>query len=268
MNEYERGIVPIAELPIVGKVFRELDLAIGEKGLPIASRDFILEHDSKLEVAGRTKEVERILRSEPVLVIANHGHEAETVALYAALLQRDDIYTVGVAAFQGIGPNFSKHLIPVYVRPSSVDPSEMKLSSRIGRALSLGTDMPENAHELNKASIARAAQIISGGGLVVMFPSGARKKNIWSPGVGHLIIGINKDCGAYIVKAHIKGTSNLDFLRLVPGLKKLMPPLRVTFAEPRSVTDYLKEKVDPKELVFQLQDEYTEWLEQEGLAGE
>jgi len=268
MNEYERGIVPISEFPIVGKVFRELDLAIGKKGLPVASRDFILEHGSKLEVVGRTREVEGILKNEPVLVVANHEHEVETMALYAALLQRDDIFTVGVAALQGIGPNFSEHLMPVYVRPSSVDPSEMKLSSRIGRALNLGTDMPENAHELNKASIDRAAQTISDGGLVIMFPSGARKKNIWSPGVGHLMTNINKDCGAYIVKAHIKGASDLDFLRLIPGLKRLMPPLKVTFGKPRRVIDYFKEEVKPKELVAQLQDEYTEWLEQKDLVRE
>ena len=87
MNEYERGIVPIAKFPIVGRIFRELDSAIEEKGLSLASRSFILEHCRKLEVVERTEEVERVLRDEPVLVVANHEHEAETVALYAARLK-------------------------------------------------------------------------------------------------------------------------------------------------------------------------------------
>lgn len=258
-------VLPIVRIPIIGKIakksFKKFDADVGAHGLPKATRELFWQIKSKLEIIGKTKEIEKVLKSKPVLLVVNHEHEAEVIALCASLPDRQSIYLVGQASLKVIGPNFSQHLIPVYVKPSSFDKDEMKLTTRVGKVLNLITNIPENAQELNRKSIEKAGQVISNGGLVVMFPQGARKKSIWYPGVGHLAVSLSKNSDAYLVKAHVKGTSDLDFMRLIPGLKKVMSPLRVTFAKPRRIADYLTEDIDPKSLAKQFQDEYNAWVE-------
>ena len=244
-------------LPMIGNKLKRFNHNINSLGLSRASKLFLSDHRSKLEVEGCSKSLKQIVSTKPVLLIANHEHELETVALAAALPPRNDTYAIGVQALCLLGDGFSKHIIPVYVRPESTSKSEMKLVSRIGRLLGLSTNIPQDAHEFNRKSIDRAARLLSTGALVVIFPSGARKENRWHSGVGHLISKINPAADAFIVMSRISGTSELDLLRLSSTLGRFFPPLKVKFAQPIPLNQY-RQINDPKKIKAHLYQKYCQ----------
>ncbi len=61
------------------------------------------------------KQTQEILTKKPVLIVANHPHEAETLALLASLPQRKDVFMVIASLFMNLAPNADKYFIPVYV---------------------------------------------------------------------------------------------------------------------------------------------------------
>ena len=248
-------------MPIIGKIAKVIDKTIGQQGLAAAAHELLTMMKTKLTVKKYSEAVDSVIQTGQVLVLGNHEHMLEVVALLAAMPNRKEIYTVGVAGLKGVGPNFAKHLLPVHIRPASITAHEMKLTSRIGRALGLGVAVPPNAQEINAQSIRIAAELISNGAMVIMFPSGVRKSNsVWSAGVGYVVDQISRKDESSIIFAHINGASNHDVLRLVPGIRKFLPKFTVAFSEPITVSELPFTKMKPKQMVEYLHREYISWL--------
>ncbi len=66
-------------------------------------RKLAQRYQTKFEVYGFDKETENILKTQPVVIAANHPYELETMALIAALPKREDAYLI-------INPDFY-HLV-------------------------------------------------------------------------------------------------------------------------------------------------------------
>ena len=253
--------LPIQRMPLIGNIAKMIDRIIGQQGLAAAAHELLTMMKTKLTVKKYSEAVDNVIQTGQVLVLGNHEHMLEVVALLAAMPNRKDIYTVGVAGLKGFGPNFAKHLLPVHIRPASITAHEMKLTSRIGRALGLGVAVPPNAQEINAQSIRIAAELISNGAMVIMFPSGVRKTNsVWSVGVGYLVDQIARKDKTSIVFAYVTGASNLDFLRLIPGIRCLLPKFSVTLSTPIAIKDLPVTKGSPKQIAKYLHSEYISWV--------
>jgi len=241
-------------IPIAGRIKRQFDIDIGELGVQQTFAKWVaVAGEGKLSIRGKDDHVKEILREKPVVVIGNHPSFAEILTVAASLEPRDDMYGIGISLFLGIGPNMSKHVFR----------EQQKLLVRVGYILHLGPRIrPDEAHKKNIESISQAADAVRKGSLVGIFPEGIRsgKNSKWSNGVGHLLLGIGKGSNGYLIFVYSDGVSNWDYLRVVPGIKKLIPPVSVTFAKPRTIADALEESTDPREITRKLQEEYNNWV--------
>lgn len=91
-----------------------------------------------------------------------------------------------------------------------------------------------------------------------MFPGRRAVDNRWFSGIGYLLKGAKTDKKIYVVMAYIQGTSDLDYLRIIPGLSKFLPEIKVTFNYPQEVNDILDK--NPKEITSILEEEYNDWI--------
>ena len=261
MDETGEKYKPLNEIPVFGGLIKNFDKIVGDKGLQGAMAELVERTGSKLEVRGKEK-VEEVLAKKPVLVVANHPYDAEMIPLIASLPPREDIHIIGGSDFVGIGPNLKKHLIPVYVA-GHIQTERQKLSTRmIGRFQFGPRPSPEKARSLNREAINNASQKIREGGMVILFPAGLRGKQAkWFSGIGHLLGKLGEDSNAHIVNAYVKGTSNLDPLRLAPGIRRFLPSLKVTFANSQNIGNLIKKENSPGKLTRLLQDDYNQWVQ-------
>jgi hypothetical protein len=115
----------------------------------------------------------------------------------------------------------------------------------------------EEGRKKNIESIKLAAEKINSGGLVIIFPDGGARKD-WFNGIGHLIHGVKNKKNSFVLRAHIKGTSNWDWLRLIPIMNKIFPEFKVNFAMPLRM-DSIKQE-DQKMTTKFLEKKYWRWL--------
>lgn len=243
------------------KLFWNVDEMIGKMGLVLTTQEILAKTKSKFEVRGLSDKTYEILQNSPIILVANHEFEAEVVALPASLPDRNDVYFIGTVDMNSIGENFAKHMIPVYVRTPLKEVKNMKLSSKMGTALGLRAKLPDKeAHEFNMRSMQTAVEKIFEGSLIIIFPQSTRCDGSWYSGVGYLMRDTKEKEGCYLAKAHIEGLSNLDVFRLIPGIRKLLPTIKVTFDEPKLITHYTDKEPDPKKIVKILQSEYEGWV--------
>lgn len=207
---------------------------------------------------GKDEEVLNVLKNKPVVVVSNHPAESDVPVLLSSLSNRKDFYLVINSSFCNIGKNIDKHLLPVHIVQRLFDSNKLNLRLRLLRAIHK-TDLldKETAQQKNRESINNASEKINRGGLVTIFPAAGSKDNKWFSGVGHIISGINKNREAFIVMAHIKGTSDWDYLRIIPGIRKLLPKIEVHFAKPIKINEV--KRLDPKETVARIEEKYKVW---------
>lgn len=249
-------------IPIISGIKRQFDRDIGDMGIQQAFAKWVaIAGEGKLSIRGKDDYVREILREKPVIVVGNHPSFAEILTTVASLEPRDDIYGLGISLFLGIGPNISRHVFPVY-RTKQMSSERQKLLVKAGYLLNLGPNIPpEEAHEKNIESVNNAAEAVRKGGLVVIFPHGIRAgKERWSRGVGHLISKIGRQTDSYLIFVYSEGVSNWDYLRLVPGVKKLIPPASITFSQPRTIDSVLDQTDDPRFLTEKLKEDYDVWI--------
>jgi len=132
--------------------------------------------------------------------------------------------------FVGLLENMDKHLIPVYVT-HSLKESKFDIKERLFFWMTGKKILNKEESQIkNKASIKKAGKILKSGGVVIIYPGPNIKDGLWFPGVGYLIDEAKSNKKIKVLMAHIEGTSKWDYIRLIPGVAKLMPNFRVTFS--------------------------------------
>jgi hypothetical protein len=203
-------------------------------------------------------EIDEILTKGSGVLVASHPAEFDVLAILAAIKNRKDVFLIINSHFTKLMPNLDKNLIPVYVYNKSKGNFGGKLKAEIfnffHRIEKLSGD---EGRKKNIESIKLAVEKINNGGLVIIFPDGGTKKE-WFNGVGYLIHGVKNIKNSFVLRAHIKGTSNWDWLRLIPIMNKFLPNFKVNFAKPLKM-DLIKQEDQRKTTKF-LEKKYWRWL--------
>ena len=116
----------------------------------------------------------------------------------------------------------------------------------------------EIRHARNIESIKIAARSVDKGELVILYPAPKvyGKGEKWRAGLGYLIKQIKRRKNSvYIVYAHTRGPSKLDYLRIYPKLSKFLPKVKMKFITYRKLSD-LDLKLTPREIVRELEKDY------------
>jgi 1-acyl-sn-glycerol-3-phosphate acyltransferase len=240
---------------IKGFVLR-LNKNIAKYGLVRAIKKLIYKYEIRLVVKS-SHEIDKILTKASGIVVANHPAEFDVLAILSAIKHRKDVFLIINSKFMKLVPNLDKHLIPIYIHNKSRENFEGRLKSGIFDFFhKTETFSIKEEHTKNIESIDLAIKKIKNGGLVIIFPDGGGKKE-WFNGVGYLIHGIKNKKKTFITRAYINGTSNWDYLRLLPLVNKFLPKFRVSFANPLKVESIKKE--NPKKTTMFLEEKYWRW---------
>ncbi len=229
---------------------RRLDEELGCSGLVAVAREKVASWggvDIKID-----KQTLKVLRTRPVVVVANHPGELDPVVLAAAMPERDDMYFVVDATFVGILKNLDEHLIPVYIQNNIEAEGRRTWREKFLGWRGLVERLPlEEEGKRNRRSIRVASEKLEKGGLVVIYP--AANDGSWYSGVGYMLAGM-KGKKVLVVMAEIKGSNRWSWLKLVPGLGRLLGGFKVRFSKP-----VLVEGKDGKEITIFLEKKYSLW---------
>ncbi|MFA4827321.1 MAG: 1-acyl-sn-glycerol-3-phosphate acyltransferase [Candidatus Shapirobacteria bacterium] len=240
-----------------GGLIKKFDKKVGDLGVQGTMEGLVKETKTKWQVEDKEGWTKEVLQKKPVIVVANHPSESDIIFILAALAARKDIYLIIDSTFMGISKNIDKHLIPVYIQHRESRGKgnfRWNLIKKFHWSQNYGRDA---AHQKNIKSIGRATRRVENGAVVVIFPAGGSTDGRWFSGIGHLVRSLKNKNEVSIVKAKIEGSSKWDYFRLIPGLGRLMPKIKVTFSTPRRVTDIANE--DARAITKRLETEYLEW---------
>jgi 1-acyl-sn-glycerol-3-phosphate acyltransferase len=233
-----------------------LNKNISEMGVVLTMRKIMNKCNTKVVVKS-SKEIDQVLKKMSGIVVANHPAEADVLAILAAVKNRKDIYIIINSGFKKIIPELDKHLIPVFIYNKAVESFEGKLKMKIlGIFSKVAKYSPEEEHKKNIISVNEAIEKINEGGLVIIFPDGGDKRHDWFNGIGHLIYGV-KNKKSFVIRAYIEGTSNWDYLRLIPFIGRFLPKFKISFAKPIKINE-IKEN-NPREITANLERSYWKW---------
>ena len=256
----------IHRLPIIGSLLSRLEQDVAEAGIQEAMRRIAVRTKTKLHVHHDHPDTVTILQKHPVVLVANHPFEAETIALLAALPSREDTYIIINASFVNISRNLNKYLIPVYIRHHYKEGTMRLLSGRFLDYVHESEKLlPDEEHKRNIENIRLAGDKVQKGGMVVIYPDRRSIGEQWFPGVGHLLQNIGAKSAAYYVKAHIQGMSHADYLRLFPGIRRFLPPISVRFSPPKRLVDIMDTRDDAKTTTRNLHLDYQQWVQSKRL---
>jgi len=211
---------------------------------------------SKVATHGLSPEIQKLLNENPCILIANHPHDAEVITILSALPNhRDDISMIINYRMMGIVLELDRYCIPVYIE-HHIDP--IKRHPHIGKLIALTNSKPlfneDYEHQRNRESIDDAAKKINDGGMVLLFPGKRAGTTRWFPGVGHLTSKVKNTIGAYIIPIFVKGTSDIDFLRMIPYGGMMLPQIEMTFFKPIPISNLLS--LNPREITKRLQTDF------------
>ena len=178
-----------------------------------------------------------------------------------ALDNKNDLKIIATSNLLGISKAFDRYLLPVYVDHNARKEKASKLSGRFVKLFNLRSYIrPEEAHGKNIQTLKNASHFIQKEGLVLMCPEGFRGKGgRWFSGIGHLITEVGSKNNVYYISCYINHTSNLDWLRLIPYIGRILPVITVTFSNPQPLRDIIDTYRDPKNIVLGLEHEYNLW---------
>ena len=248
----------LSDLPLIGNFIRTIDQDIKEYSFIQAMRNVVKRSHTRLEIRGLRSGARDILQTKSAVVVANHPNEAEVIALIASLPERNDVYLIVNARMLGIVKDLDRHLIPVYIEHHNNPYHHNEILSYLLKTYHPKNILtPEKEHENNIKSIARAADLVNGGGLVIIFPGRRSVDGHWFPGVGHLVKNIISRKRTYIVQVFSQGTSWMDYLRLIPFTGVFLPVITMNFAQPLIVDDIWIH--NPKKTTSILEKIYHAW---------
>ena len=241
---------------MIKNTLMEINENIKNIGVVGAVRKFVKKCNTEIVVQS-SQEINKILKKASGIIVVNHPAEADVLAILAAVKKREDIYLIINSSLKKIIPQLDKHLIPVFIYNKSMESFDDRLRMKIIELFhKVEKRSIEEERKKNIKSINRAIEKINKGGLVIIFPDGGNGKHDWFNGIGHMVCGI-KNKESFVIRAYIEGTSNWDYLRLIPFVGKFMPKFKVNFAKPIKVGDIKKE--NPKETTVGLEKKYWKW---------
>jgi 1-acyl-sn-glycerol-3-phosphate acyltransferase len=249
----------LSQMVVAGKIIGGFDKEVGEIGMMATVKKMLARTKSKLEITFDGEETKQVLKNGPVIVTVNHPHQSDVMIIMAALPDRNDWGMIVQSTLLGLGKEIDKKMIPVFVDHQKDSLSFWKKSKYIFFA-KLHTHKPlsrEEGKEMNRRGLIGASSRLDKNELVIIFPTGGSKDGRWFSGVGHMIKG-SKNPGLKIVMANIEGSSSWDYFRLIPGVSRLLPTIKVRFSLPIEVNEYRKMKA--KEIALKLETKYEEWL--------
>jgi 1-acyl-sn-glycerol-3-phosphate acyltransferase len=240
------------------KAMKKINNEVVRYGSVATIRKLLKKFNTNL-IVNTTKTIDDVLKNGSGIIVANHPAEADVLAILASIKQRNDFYLIINSNLTKIIPELDKNLIPVYINNKLSLFFDGRFKTWV---LSLFHKFEqfskEKEKEKNIESIKLAIKKINQGGLVIIFPDGGNKKKDWFNGIGYLIHGIKNKKNKFIIRTRIEGTSNWDYLRLIPFLGKLLPKFRVSFCQPLKMS--LVKKDNPKTTTNQLENKYWTWL--------
>lgn len=249
----------LTNLPFVGSFINFFDENIQKYGLQKAMQNIVIRSGTKLKVFGLTPDVEKILKHERVVIVANNPHESDPIALLAPMPERKDFYIIANYLSTKFSPSLAKYLIPVYINHHKEgERKHIPYEFLINKFYSFPSFSPQEEHEKNIQSVAIASEKLKNGGLVIIFPSRRGVNGKWFSDVGHLLNSAKTTNNLHLIKVYIQGTSDFDYIRIIPKLGKFLPKIKVTFAAPRQVNNILDK--NPKEITSILEEEYNTWV--------
>lgn len=247
-------------LPLIGSFINRFNGNIENVSLQNACKIEINRSASQIIAYGLTNKLSLILKNNPVIIVSNHIYDIEPLVIFSQCPSRKNVYLIINVLFTGLGKNIDQHLIPVYIKHHRIKTDIFKRGSGLlVRKLHKDYQMdPEIEHQKNIESIKTAAEKVNSGGLVLIFPGRRGINHTWRDGIGHLINQVNNK-HTYIIKVYINGSSNWDFLRLLPKIGKILPKIQIHLASPEKIDKY-KQLNNGKEITKQLENEYNHWI--------
>lgn len=212
-----------SRFPIVGPPLRELDLLIGQEGLPGAMRIFLAERNIEVQSLCEDPGTEQALSSGRVLLVAKHPNVVEGGPEIAALSEtKTNVFVHGTERLCGVGQNTCKHIIPVY----GIPPRDVvaKVGTWLGSVGLVPTvEIPAEPEGENGMGITQARERLEGGNIVVFFPERRNgKRKGWHRGIGKLVCSLNPECPVQIIFGHVTGMNKRDKYRLLQPLSQRM----------------------------------------------
>lgn len=250
----------LLKIPLLGTSLKKMDSIIETHGIQLGVRKLMLLACPNFIVTIENEHTREILNQKPVIVaFANHISEFDPFFVLAALSEREDVHIVMDSRYQNISKSFDRHVIPVYISNNESEEGERALSALkiwfFRKFHSFSKIDPQKEHELNVKSIKTAAKKIDSGELVIISPGGARE---WYSGIGHLIKDVENKEDSYLVKAHIKGATKLDMLRLIPFLSLFLPKVEIIFSAPQKLSEF--EGQEGKNISNTIKGGYYNWF--------
>jgi len=226
-------------MSVISYLLRRTNQDVASRGYAAAMSSVLNRTNSRLIVKGLTPSLKKMLSRNRILLISNHPNQAEVLAILAALPQRSDYYLIADHKFFSILPAIDHHLIPVYIDHQSTE-KHVSWKLRLLKKFHHQTDFDKTiAHQKNIDSITLASRKLSTGALVQIFPIIKDATKDFSPGVGYLLKNSKSISKTRVVMIHVAGTSDLDYLRLLPFVGKLLPPFEITFSPAFSASDFV-----------------------------
>lgn len=209
--------------------------------------------------------VGKIPSDKPLLLISNHPGAIDSFIL-ASFANRTDQYFVGIEKFKLLGEAVKKTLLPVYSSPK-IDEKLLNIILKL-MGVDLGEQLsPEKMREKNRETISSAAELVSNGKMVSIFPAGSGGKSVeggqWKAGVGFLAKQI-KNPKTEVVFAHLIGTSPTDYLifagQLIRKLFYHPQPITIKFSAPVLLSTLIDKKMGGKEIAVVLEKKYNSYF--------
>lgn len=251
-------------MSIIKKLAGGYDDQVVELGLSTATRKFLGTTGGKVS-PNFEEGAEKCLKKNSVLVIGTHPGRVQASAILAAMPDREDSFVIGNAVFENIGPNFSEKLIPISLGKKGNKGQVKKLiggvKGLVKRAIGFESENldRDTARRKNQEGLARAAEIINGGGRVLMFPDNVHERSkdgAWLGGIGRLLRQMNPNAKVVFASGDPSFT---------PGAAlrgEHVVSTKVTFSEPMTVGEFLAnagEEADVDSVVNSVEKKYLSW---------
>ena len=204
-------------------------------------------------------------QKSPILLISNHNSILDSLIL-GKLIDRKDYFFVALAAYSLLGPKIATQAIPIY-RKLRLNHLIFEYPLSIISKRSINWLDTATIRAKNRASIAMAAEKLSEGGLVSIFPTGGVGKKLvgshWKPGVGYMIKQISNP-EVNVVFCTISGTQSNDILlffhpvfRKITRKNQVLPS--VHFSPPVKLSKLVDTSTSAKQIACELEACYQKY---------